>query len=690
MEDDTISFEKYVDTKNIVLPQGLLKVKDEAFYNWRKTQSVSIPPGVAKIGNKAFYCCANLSALVLPPGVEAIGEEAFAHCMSLSSICIPDGVTRISKGAFAGCVNLKSVHLPQSLDQIEEMAFFGCTSLESIDIPSSTHNIDHAAFAFCENLKELKISSRIQLIDSFAFYGCPLEKLLFGGTRLLWDNFESHIIRMGNSVLFSTRVECNELSGQVVVPVSPDETVVDQLSIPMEFAEKRYIKSMTIREGTEKIYGWTFYGCFELELIELPKSLKYMGYKSFYDVWKLNTVVYGGTREQWRKFITSRNFGHGNTAVFYAKVLCSDGIFDERGTADLVVPFSDGKSVIKDNAFKNHIELKSVVIEEGITQIGKRAFCGCVNLESVTIPKSVAVIERSAFCDCGMMETIVIPEGVLEIKKEAFDCCTSLRYVFLPVSLETYGHYAFYDCAAIETVHYAGTKAQWQELSLVNRFKEFNKPLVNAEVICKDGTYSIGVAKKSEEDIRRAEAEMKKRQAENRTKGSSLSYNSNPYNMLAVFKNWPNWANDVILKSIEFRIKFGVFPTAILASDATYTKIVEVSEAEGSGGPDEADEVQQEDGKEELPPPGEDATEQEVQAWVDSCFAGFDTDISTDEMLKDGFPLLLVGNRLVSPFYSLKMLCSDTMPLRLYHLMYGEPPTDGGDDGEFVQVWKSA
>ena len=704
MEDEPIEgeteteAEQYVDTKNIVLPQGLLKVKDEAFYNWRKTKSVSIPPGVAKIGNRAFYCCANLSDLVLPKSVEAIGEEAFAHCMSLRAVHIPDGVTRISKGAFAGCINLKSVHLPSQLEEIEELAFFGCTSLEAIELPLSCKNIERAAFAFCKSLAKLTISPRIQLIDKFAFYACPIEKLVFCGTRALWESFGEHIIHMGNSSLYSADLECSKISGHYDLPVNPSETEVAQQSFPIAFGQRRFVKSITIREGTEVIWGWTFLDCSELELIELPKSLKHLSYNAFYDIWKVSTVVYGGTKAQWRKFIMSRDFGHGNTVLLLATVKCSDGVFEEKGETDLVVPYSSGKSEIKNKEFKHHIELRSVVIEEGITQIGKYAFCACVNLASVTIPKSVAVIERFAFYDCLALEELVIPEGTREIKKGAFNCCSALKSVSLPESLKTYGHYAFTDCDAIESVRYGGTKAQWQELALVNRFKEYSPPLADAEVICKDGTYSRGKLKEAEYEITRAQSEMKKRQKQLRDGEYFWGLSSNSYIKLVVFRSFANWGNEVVKATIDFRIKAGVFPTTIIASDATYTKIVEASEVEKQKGPEDAALVRHRNsaavieeatGKEELPPPGEDATEQEVQAWIDSCFAGFDTDISTDEMKKDGFPLLLAGNRLVSPFYSLKMLCSEAMPVRLYQLMCGEPPTDDDGEGE-MWTWKTA
>lgn len=52
--------------------------------------------------------------------------------------------------------------------------------------------------------------------------------------------------------------------------------------------------------------------------------------------------------------------------------------------------------------------IKSVVIEEGVTSIGRSAFSWCTGLTSVTIPSSVTRIGNSAFSYCISLPSVVI------------------------------------------------------------------------------------------------------------------------------------------------------------------------------------------------------------------------------------------------------------------------------------------
>ena len=98
-------------------------------------------------------------------------------------------------------------------------------------------------------------------------------------------------------------------------------------------------------------------------------------------------------------------------------------------------------------------DLKTVVIEEGITKIGDDAFNGASNLTSVTIPTSVTSIGGFAFYGCSSLTSITIPEGVTEIGQSAFSGCSSLTSVMIPSSVKTIGVSAFYGCANLEEVY---------------------------------------------------------------------------------------------------------------------------------------------------------------------------------------------------------------------------------------------
>lgn len=89
---------------------------------------------------------------------------------------------------------------------------------------------------------------------------------------------------------------------------------------------------------------------------------------------------------------------------------------------------------------------KSVIIPEGITEIGEKAFFWCLDLSNIILPFGITKIGESAFEWCTSLESIVIPESVTEIDKLAFVCCTNLQKVVIPESVEKIGAGAFRHC----------------------------------------------------------------------------------------------------------------------------------------------------------------------------------------------------------------------------------------------------
>ena len=88
-------------------------------------------------------------------------------------------------------------------------------------------------------------------------------------------------------------------------------------------------------------------------------------------------------------------------------------------------------------------DVKTLVIEEGITSVGKYAFIELSGLQQVSLPDTLTVIKSFAFCECEALEEIRIPEGVTSIEYAAFSGCGSLTNVALPDSLRTFGSEVF-------------------------------------------------------------------------------------------------------------------------------------------------------------------------------------------------------------------------------------------------------
>lgn len=76
-------------------------------------------------------------------------------------------------------------------------------------------------------------------------------------------------------------------------------------------------------------------------------------------------------------------------------------------------------------------QIRTAVIQQGVTSIGAWSFGYCTYLTSVTIPNSVEKIGRFAFCWCEHLTHAVVPYGVVCIEMGAFAACTGLTSIMV-------------------------------------------------------------------------------------------------------------------------------------------------------------------------------------------------------------------------------------------------------------------
>ena len=105
------------------------------------------------------------------------------------------------------------------------------------------------------------------------------------------------------------------------------------------------------------------------------------------------------------------------------------------------VPWNDSKSYIV-----------TVVVEEGVTCVGKYSFWASENLISVTLPSTLTEIGDFAFYKCSGLKTIEIPDAVTEIGEAAFGNCSLLESVKLPLNMTIIGNRLFESCSSLKTV----------------------------------------------------------------------------------------------------------------------------------------------------------------------------------------------------------------------------------------------
>lgn len=95
--------------------------------------------------------------------------------------------------------------------------------------------------------------------------------------------------------------------------------------------------------------------------------------------------------------------------------------------------------------------LESVIIEDGVTNIGNCTFLYCNALTSITIPISVTSIGNSAFYSSGLT-SINIPNSVTTIGDEAFEYCNALTSLYIPSNVTSIGEQAFQNCSALTSI----------------------------------------------------------------------------------------------------------------------------------------------------------------------------------------------------------------------------------------------
>lgn len=138
----------------------------------------------------------------------------------------------------------------------------------------------------------------------------------------------------------------------------------------------------------------------------------------------------------------------------------------EACTSITSITIPDSVTYIDDRAFEFCEKLISVTIPDSVTYIGRSAFIYCYALKSVTLPAGITRIRNSTFQECWHLESITIPDGVTYIGNRAFYHCTYFKSITIPDSVTYIDDEAFRGCSFLSNVYYAGSKGQWNKISI--------------------------------------------------------------------------------------------------------------------------------------------------------------------------------------------------------------------------------
>ena len=409
--------------EKIVLADSVESVGMYAFCGAPNLKEISFGKGIRRIGTLAFMNC-GLESLTLPAWDVDYSSAVFASCKKLSEVTVPEGVTGLGQSMFDGCEALEEILLPQSLKIIGGGAFED-TGLIEIVIPKSVEEIGGSAFKSCGALKQIEIPVGVREIGNNTFENCvSLEKVIL----------PEGLTKIGNRAFEN----CDKLR-TLTIPSTVE-------SISHSFAYMEGLESVKFLgnypDCSSSVFGGT-----------------------------TTTAYYPSNNPTWREgFLHSYN---GDvTWVGYESAILPDPVLDSGVCGENVTweLRSDYTLVISGTGEMNtwrvsglwdkwDARIYRVIIERGVTDIGRDAFDSLRNLQTVVIADTVTVIGDSAFHSCSKLDHVIIPGSVTEVKASAFTDCASMKELYFLGDMPVISNTAF--SADTVTVYYPGGNTTW-------------------------------------------------------------------------------------------------------------------------------------------------------------------------------------------------------------------------------------
>lgn len=385
---------------NIYIPDSVTTIKDYAFYECRGLMEINIPDGVTYIGDSAFGSCENLIEISIPQGLTEICYYTFSFCERLKRVEIPDGVEVIKGHAFYGCERLMEIKIPSTVTVIGEGAFANCKTLPYIVIPEGITRIGKSTFQSCKSLVSVKIPDSVTYIGENAFDNC----------------------------------------------IS--------------------LNSINIPKNVGEIDNFAFYDCYSLKNVIIPSGVTNIG-RAVFSGSEIVTIVCPENSYAQKYAIeneikyTNKNENYGETSIGgdcgkNAKWKLENGTLYIYGSGAM-----DNYSLESRPEWNVYrADIKSVVIENGITSIGDMSFYECYEMEKVDIADSVSDIGEWAFSYCRSLESVAIPEKVTVLRLAVFAQCNKLTNI------------SYKNVTRIEIFAFEGIGAQ--KVTIGKKVKELN------------------------------------------------------------------------------------------------------------------------------------------------------------------------------------------------------------------------
>ena len=435
---------KDYDVQSVSLPEGLLEIGSWALANL-KQRDLRLPESLTTIRDKGLYC-ASAETLYLPKNVRIIEEDGLGLMAPETIQVDPDNpYFKVENGAL------------YTKDGSRLLLISVNYKITEFVIPDRVTSIDNGAFVNAYNLRKVTIGKGYTTV--------PQTRGAFGGY-----NLEEIQVDPANTGL-------RDIDG---VLFSKDGTIL------LDYPSSRPGSTYTVPEGTEKLLPYSFCFCPNLTEVVLPEGLKTMD-TALWACQSLKTVTIPrsitsleGNAIGYRNGAPVEGFtvkGYsGSYAEAYAKEngfafvpidpvpvtggSCGDNLtwkLDDSGTLTITGTGAmyDYEAFFGDDSHTTApwygLPIEKLVLEEGITYIGRSAFQFGGPKGQLVLPDSLESIGSCAFFGCDELTgNLVLPEGLRYIGGGAFNVCSGLTgTLVLPESLKEVDATAFNGCTGL-------------------------------------------------------------------------------------------------------------------------------------------------------------------------------------------------------------------------------------------------
>ena len=366
--------------------------------------------------------------VIIPDGYVKLGQYFLSNLGKTNGfIFIPESVKTIDEGAlgnYSGLVYTDYLNEAVSEGVFDKVSYLGmskvCYNVSRLYEPVIIDGIEYYLN---------KNSHKAMIINYHS------SDLITIPNTVQYDGYQGTFIvsEIYNGALYKAAVK-GDLTNTHLEEVGPyglyGATFSGALKLPSTFKRfKEYavcygnLASVVINNGIESIGDNAFLKCFDLETVNLPESLVFIGAGAFNDTKVIEVTLPIDLEE-----LGSVAFGSAKHVTYQCEAL---DLSDEHSPFYHIesIRFTDTVSYVPAHLCESAYKLNSVIFDSDyIWSIGAYAFYFTTELKSITLPEELKYIHDNAFCQSGLTGVIKLPYSLVSIKYCAFANCHDIDY----------------------------------------------------------------------------------------------------------------------------------------------------------------------------------------------------------------------------------------------------------------------